>query len=64
MPQPFSTSGAIASQSNAHARLQAAIASGAAVRILWNGVPYMTAESLAAAKLVVGKSKRMTIVPY
>jgi hypothetical protein len=64
MSTPFSTTGAIAAQSNAHTRLMAAIANGTAVRILYNGAPYMTAPSLAAAKMLVGTSKAMTIVAY
>ena len=64
MNTPFSTTAAIAVQSSAHDRLMAAIANGTAVRILWNGAPYMTAPSLDAAKALVGKSKKMTIVPY
>jgi len=60
----FNVTGAVAVQSAAHDRLQRAIENGTAVRILYNGAPYVTAHSVAAAKLFIGKSRNMTIVPY
>lgn len=65
----FNTTAAIAAQGNAHTRLLAAIEAGTAVSILFQGCPYMTCASAAAAEHVLprkGSPRRAlyTVIPY
>lgn len=62
MSKQFSVSGAVAVQSEAHARMEKAIATGTTWKVLFNGAPYVTCSSYRAAVAFVGKSKRYTIV--
>lgn len=59
----WSVNGAIAMQTSAHERLMKAIENKTGYYIYFNGCQITTAESLRAAQLYVGKSKRYTIVP-
>lgn len=62
MSNEFSVTGAVTAASNAHGRLERAIANGTTWRVLVNGCPYVTCASLEAAKAFIGKSKKYQIV--
>ncbi len=59
---PWNVTGAIAAQSAAHDRLTRAIAEKRSYGIYLGSYRVTTAESLNAARMWVGKSKRYTII--
>lgn len=60
--QAFSVTGAMAMQTAAGREIEKAVAAGETWKVLFNGAPYATLASYAAAVAFVGKSKRLTIV--